>query len=251
MVDWLKAESAGNYFFYAFPAVLILLFVLLKTRRGSFLAPCAILTLVIVNPWFYRKWESLGLYAYWRLLWIVPVVPVLAMLVPAIAEKAGMNRGMKAVVAAAGAILVALGGTFLYHGAGGGFTLPSPNRVKLPADVVAVSDYLLTLDEAPKVVAQEPLGVYMRQYSGKIDSMLGRDIYGYILAASEEAHSVNDQLGEPQGDMALVATVMAEKGYEYLVVDDAERKEKLEDAGFRLIDHIVGYGIYRAPNTQN
>ena len=55
MQEWIIAESTGHYFFYAFPVCLVLLF---------FLIPNVVITLVIVNPLFYKYWDSLGLYAY-------------------------------------------------------------------------------------------------------------------------------------------------------------------------------------------
>ena len=76
MENWIAAESFGHSFFYAFPICLIVLFALLKGRRLRFLVPGLVITLVIVNPLFYKYWEELGLYAYWRILWIVPVLPV-------------------------------------------------------------------------------------------------------------------------------------------------------------------------------
>ena len=42
-------------------------------RNISRLIPMLLITVVIVNPWFYMKWVELGMYAYWRILWIVPV----------------------------------------------------------------------------------------------------------------------------------------------------------------------------------
>lgn len=246
MIEWLTNEGVGHCFFKAFPVMLILLFALMKGRRAIFLAPCAIVAVFIVNPLFYRIWNGMNLYAYWRLLWVVPVVPVLAAVVPTLAERLGTNRVEKAAVAAAGIAVIALGGTFLYHGTAGGFAMPAQNAEKLPGDVVEISDYLLAMDDDPRVIAQEPLGVYMRQYTGKIDSMLGRDIYGYILGASEEARSVDTQLSEPDGDLGMVADVMAERDYEYLILNDTERAKALREAGFELIDHVAGYGIYTA-----
>ena len=87
MEYWITAVGTGHYFIFVFPVCLLILFAWFNGHRIQFLIPSLIITLVIVNPWFYKYWENLGLYAYWRILWLLPVVPVLAGTIPAIIEK--------------------------------------------------------------------------------------------------------------------------------------------------------------------
>ena len=89
VVHWLEAEGTGHWFFYIFPVVLFILFFILRGRRMVFLVPCLLMTAVIVNPVFYQVWDGLGLYAYWRILWAVPVIPVIASFVPGVTERIG------------------------------------------------------------------------------------------------------------------------------------------------------------------
>ena len=88
-IKWIETEGSGHWFFYAYPAALLFLFIWLKGRRASFLIPSLLITVVIINPFFVRKWNELGLYAYWRILWIIPV---LAAVVPGITEKIALIR---------------------------------------------------------------------------------------------------------------------------------------------------------------
>ena len=257
-ISEIRIEGYGHWFFYAFPAALLFLFIWLKGRRVSFLIPSLLITVVIINPFFVRKWNELGLYAYWRVLWIIPVVPVLAAVVPGITEKLALIQEAngkssraafpgRAAATIVGILAVCFGGTFLYSKDAGVF-MEAANTVKLPAYVVQIADSILGLEsEHPRVIVQSPIGVYLRQYTGEINTMFGRDLDGYIYPAgvSGTARTVDKTLEDPQGDLSEVARVMANDGYEYLVMDAEGRQEKITDAGLEWIDSVAGYGIYK------
>lgn len=242
---WISAEGLGHCFFAAFPVCLLILFLSLQGRRLRFVVPCALMTLIIVNPIFYRRWDNMKLYAYWRILWVVPVLPVVSAVIPSLSEKL-RHMWLKGILAMAGVCLIVFGGTFLYNRVEGTFAIPSPNAAKLPGDSVEVVDYLLSLDDHPRAVLQYPLGVYARQYTGDIDVMYGRDITGYILEADEDAKVVHYTLNNLYADLANVSTIMANDDYEYLVLNDEGREDALAENGFEFIDWVAGYGIYRA-----
>lgn len=233
---WIETEGTGHWFFMAFPIVLICLLIWFKGRRVRLLFPSLLISLVIINPLFYKYWDELGLYAYWRILWVVPVIPVIAVLVPSITEKI-QKSWVKVVVAVAGVGLIIFGGTFLYNGAGGAF-VEAASAAKLPDYVVRIVDRLLELDEQPRVIAQDPIAVYLRQYTGEINTLFGRDIQGYILSPSDEAKEINNQLID--GNTDSVAQFMLDEGYDYLIYHG-----DLENC-FEKVDEVYGYGIFRA-----
>ena len=86
-----------------------------------------------------------------------------------------------------------MGGTFLYRGPGGSF-VKAANAAKLPDDVVKIVDRLMELEERPRIIAQDPIGVYIRQYTGKIDQLFGRDLYWHIAAPSEVAKEITSSV---------------------------------------------------------
>lgn len=233
---WIEAEGVGHWFFLAFPVVLLCLFIWFKGRRVRFLIPSLIISIVIINPWFYKAWDKLGLYAYWRILWVVPVVPVVAGLVPSLTERI-RKIWVKSVVAAAGVGAVVLGGTFIYNGAGGSF-VEAANASKEPDYVVQIADRLLELDEHPRVIAQEPIGVYLRQYSGQIDTLYGRDLSGYITAPNSISRTVQNELNN--GEVEAIAQYMLDEDFDYLIYN-GEAGEN-----FELVGSVSGYGIYKA-----
>lgn len=232
---WIETEGTGHWFFIAFPVVLFCLFIWFTGRRVRFLVPSLLISLVIINPWFYRVWDKLGLYAYWRILWLVPLIPVLASIIPSITESI-KKSWLKTIVTTAGIGLIVFGGTFLYNGAGGSF-IEVANASKLPIYVVQIADRLLSLDEHPRVIAQEPIGVYIRQYSANIDSLFGRDINGYIAIPSIEARTTIKQLRN--NEMEKVAQFMLDEDYDYLVCTGEL------DGHFECVDTVGGYNIFR------
>ncbi len=257
MMEWIEAESSGHFFFYAFPVALLLLFFLMRGRRAGFLIPSVIITVLIVNPWFYKSWDAMDLYAYWRILWIAPIIPIVAAVFPVLAERAGditinkpgIGNIALPVIAGVGILGIVFGGSFVYNTARGQFEREGINSSKLPEQAVEIADRLLELDEHPRIIAQHPIGVYIRQYTGEIDQLFGRDMDGYIYRANNDARDMSRQLSDPEGDLDAVATFMANDDYEYLVVADKGREEQLAEARFERIDHVLGYGIYRAHGT--
>lgn len=251
MKYWIEAEGTGHYFFYAFPVCLILLFIIMRGRRIRFLLPSVIITVVIANPWFFQKWEEMELYAYWRILWIIPVIPVVAAVIPSITEKYNSILldekstwkmiSIKGITVITGIVAIIIGGSFVYNTTRGQFEISPGNKAKLPDHVVQIADKLLELDDHPRVVFQDPLGVYIRQYTGAIDTLFGRDMSGYIMySPSAAAIEANTIINDPEGDCYRLEQIMLDEGYDYLVVAGEKNNE-----GLILIDQVCGYSIYK------
>lgn len=249
MQYWIDAEGMGHNFFYAFPVSLLILFLILKGRRVRFLLPSLLITLVIVNPVFYKYWEKLGLYAYWRVLWVVPVVPIVAALVPAATEKVWnvtiykplIGKISRALIVTVCFVGIILSGSFVYNTARGQFEIAGVSSTKLPDYVVQIADKLLELDKQPRIIAQDPIGVYIRQYTGEIDSLFGRDAHGYItFGASKNAAIVQNELINLDSDLRITKQFMLDNDYDFLITNRNAGKD------FELIDRVGDYGIYKA-----
>lgn len=236
---WIEVEGAGHCFFIAFPIILLCLLLWFKGRRVQFLISSLLISIAIINPLLYKIWDVLVFYAYWRILWVVPVIPIVATIIPSITERIG-KISLKAVVTAVGICLVIFGGTFIYGGTGGTF-VEAANAAKLPDYVVQIADRLLELDEHPRVIAQDPIGVYIRQYTGEIDTLYGRDLSGYITGgASPNGLMVYGELNNAESDLRKVSQFMLDDGYDYLVIKD--RNKTIEE--LMLVDTVGVYGIY-------
>ena len=246
MTEMLQAirDALGNYhYLFLYGAAILVLLVFLKGKRKAFVIPAILLTVVVLNPAFFKLWNKINDYAYWRTLWMIPVIPACAA-VPALFVEKGKKTGTKGVIAAAGIVVFVLAGTWIGSHSLTRFSKPV-NAEKLPAGALAVGNALLELDDTPYVIADNDVCIYLRQYSGNIHQMYGRDVY-----FGENSWFAGDaffDLTSEDGDPARAAQIMLDHDYEYLVSkkDGSLGQETLEEAGFELIKEVDGYNIYR------
>lgn len=245
-----ETAFVGNQYYVAYIVSLLLCLMLMNKRRIKFVFPMLIMSVAVLNPWFYDWWVELAGYAYWRIVWIIPILPICAALPVIIAEKIKDDRIKLKIGIIMIAILAGMG-KLIYKTPAGRFEVVADNNEKLPQYVIDASDALLKIDEHPRVVASTDISVYMRQYTGEIDTLFGRDIYGHILFASDKARKVNNEINSPDGDMTYVAGIMLDDGYDYLVLrgETDDRRRELSDAGFEIIYGTEDYSIYKVTGT--
>ena len=232
----------GDWRFLTLTTVLLVVgLVFLKGYKKRFVIPALILAAVILNPLFYNLWYKFNDRSYWRMMWMVPIIPVCVIVPAFFIEKCKKDIVKVGVLFLATAIMI-LCGNFIYDGSREVFAAAN-NPEKLPDDVVAVGEALLEMDEYPTVVADASISVYLRQYSGKIRSPYSRSVsYG---TPSKDGAEIYKYL--TQGDMAKLSQKMLNYDYEYLVTlsSDDERTKAIYDAGFELLMQVNDFGIYR------
>lgn len=235
-------EALGNYRYLILYGVSIILgFLFLKGKKKLFLIPSLLMTVLILNPLTRNIWNKYNDYAYWRLLWILPVIPVCAALPAALAEK------IQKLPLRIGAVLLCVAifgvtGSFVYAADGTGF-VQAENAEKVPYTVKEIADQLLEMEENPRVVSDAEISIYLRQYSGRLQTPYGRD----IVYGNPPQSAVNLYQALVRGEMEEVAQMMRSGGYRYLVTAnwDLQRKSRLEAAGFESRGQVNGYGIYQ------
>ncbi len=241
MIEEVKASFQGNKYLIVMLIALIAGIIVCKNRRKYFFVPGTIMSIIVLNPVMYEFWYKLTPYGFWRLLWILPVIPAVAM-IPAFVIDKIRNNWIRLGSLCAAIVVIIAGGCIVYNHGLTTFTI-AKNPDKLPENVVLVGEYLLSTDEGPRVVTDASLSQYLRQYSGKIKSMYSRDIV-FGEANSEVARTVYENLSSNGGDLYYVAQMMTDYDYEYLVTWNEEKEDALINAGFDLIQQIDGYGIY-------
>lgn len=248
MIDEVRMTFNGNWYLIIMGIAVLAGLICCKGRRKTFFVPAVIISAVILNPLMYQFWNKFSAYGYWRLLWILPVVPACAMIPAYVVEKVKSNAIRMAAVGIAIAVFV-LCGSIVFGLRNTSFT-QAVNPDKLPDSVVKVGEALLEMDEQPHVVTDSSLSQYLRQYSGKIHSMYSRDVV-FEGANSPQAKETYDNLAASEGSMDVVARNMMTYGYQYLVTNNSDdaRKAKIEAAGFSFVRQVNGYGIYRIDNS--
>ena len=239
-----RESYAGNLIFPLYLASLVYLAVTDRKNSKKIVGPSVILMLILFNPVLYdRVFIKTLSSAYWRSLWLIPAVPVVACAVIRLFGHLPA-RWMKAVAAADLAVLIVFGGTFVYTGSGREVT-KAENLYKLPQDAVDVSRELLRLSDEPHVVMDRELFCYTRQYSSRIIQMYGRDAWGYMDDIRDDCKAVYDELQKQAPDYGFVAGSMRDQGFTYLVQSkEGEDQAAVEQAGFRLVSEIDGFSIW-------
>lgn len=244
MINELNMAYGGNWRFLILLGIGILVgLFFLKGWRKALVFPLLIVSIVILNPVFYTLWNKYIGRAYWRAVWAVPIILIPALMPSILVEKA--QKDILKVISIAGWIVIAcLCGSMIYQNVGTTFS-KAKNPDKLPDSVVKVADELLELDNEPYVITDYSLSVYLRQYSGRIHSLYGRDHPSIAPNAGLAVRSA-ETLETTEGDFVSLAQDMLNNDYKYLVAwnEDDERKKRIDDAGFELIKQVDGYGIY-------
>lgn len=244
MINELRMAYGGNWWYLILLGFGIIFgLVFLRRWRKALIFPILIVSVVILNPVFYALWNKYIGRAYWRAVWTVPIVIIPALIPSTIVEKT--KKDILKVISIAGWIVIAcLCGSMIYQNAATTFT-EAKNPDKLPDSVVKVADELLELNDEPYVITDYSLSVYLRQYSGRIHSLYGRDHPSIAPNAGLAVRSA-DTLENTDGDFVSLSQNMLNNDYKYLVTwnEDDERRERISDSGFELIKQVDGYGIY-------
>lgn len=246
MAEFLGSSAQGNYYYLLALIAAIVILILFKEYRKQFLV-FIVLGIVIANPWFKDLWTNkLHLLYYWRILWIVPVVPLCAALPAMLAERVD-RKVYKGLIAIGFAVLYILTGSMVYQNEHCTFQFPAANASKLPEADERLAVKLLQMEEYPRVVADRRVASSLREYDGKIHTLYARDAFGYICGMNETAAMVDQEINKQEdGDMALVAQKMKENDYHFLIsaITVDERLRRLEEAGFRKVFSVSHWGIF-------
>lgn len=236
-----------NIIIFIFLVSIIYITVMSKHKRKSLIYPTLILIVLVINPILYKYlWVKLVNVTYWRMLWLLPIIPVTAYAITLLIRKI-KNIFFKSGILLLLVVSVVLGGNYMYK-TDSGF-IKSTNQYKIPQEAIDVTDKLLEIEDHPKVVVPESLFCYIRQYSSDIKLFYGRDIRGYIDDTQDEATYTFYSLMSDNPNYQTISRYVRENGYTYFVSDN-RRDEMLTSYGFEKIDEVDGYIIYKDVWTQ-
>lgn len=226
--------------------LLSLIYLFLKEERKPvrilFLYVPLILLLLFFNPLFARV---MGIYLgdeiYYRILWLLPVTPVLAY--TALQISLGL-KGKKRMLFTVGAVLLTVvSGGYIYQNP---FFSKAQNLYHVPDSVVHICDAIEI--EGREVTAVFPLDMvqYVRQYSPVICMPYGRE----ILVESWNEWATQNELCDAMEAEVIKASEVGKYAREqhcvYIVIP--ETKEILgnfEETGYREFARMDGYVIYK------
>lgn len=224
---------------FLIPAAICVLYMLIfeKDVRKKYAIPLIILVLVILNPILYEKVFS-RTYMYWRLFWIFSLHIIFATTFICICNRL-KNDSLKITFFA----LVCFAIVFFGNGNVFDSLDETISLEKLPKDVVEVAEIMLNLEEEPHVIGDDELNLYVRQYSGKIKQLWGRNKAGLISEFDGDAKIVYDKMRE--GDYDYMFNFAKNNGYQFLVTHHRFYPEEIANKyGYEIIENVDQFHIY-------
>lgn len=234
---YLKYMGSGLIIICFFVSVLYLY---LKEKRKPyrilFVYAPTILLILIFNPWFYKIfYNTLEGEIYFRLFWLLPVLPVIAYTISQICGK--LKRDQRVIFGLVSLMVLALSGRLCYLNP---LFSKAENPYHVPQEVVTICDAVRVEGREIMVAFPDEFLLYVRQYSADICMPYGRN------ALMGEPYDLRDVMNETEIDIEELARLSREKLCHYVVLS----KHKLlvgnfEDYGFETYMTVGDYIVYK------
>lgn len=188
----------------------------------------------------------IGNLVYWRMLWLLPEVVVIAYIFTRLTMDTGGIRRVLAVLGCIGLMMAT--GTGFYQ-----IIRPvkGANADNLPDASIDICEFLEQSreqfgDEEIRVIVPDELVCSIRQYNATIKMPYGRDVL-----KGESTHPIHDVLVQSPLQSELLAYRAEQYGCNYLVYpisEDGGVEKELEQAGFECLNQVRGYSVFRITN---
>lgn len=226
-----------------FLAALIWLFVSEKNKntRMVFIYVPVVVLLLFFCPLFAKIVRAFtGEEIYYRILWLVPVVPVLAYAaIKLMLQCTGKKR--IAVGAALGGIII-LSGSLVYESP---YFSKAENGYHVPEAAVKICDAIEVEGEWVRAAFPEELIPFVRQYSPWINMPYGREMLISRWSVWGFQSELYDLLKEETLDVERIAELAREQNCDYVVFAEGKMLSgSFEEYGFELFDVLGGYAVY-------
>ncbi len=153
-----------------------------KRERKRLVIPLLFILIAVLNPFFYGLTVKVGIYWYWRFLWMFAEGIVSALAMTRLIRSVD-DMFLKPIFFTAFCVLFVMCGTYAFNS--NSFS-PARSLEKLRIGTMAVCDVILEVDESPHVVMCYTYAADVRQYSG--DIMLYFDRYAYEDSWRQSTH---------------------------------------------------------------
>lgn len=254
-MDFLRStfEYMIEMFFYYYAnciwlilAAIAAVFLMIKgDKKHRFIVlSSVVIYLMIFNPVLYKYMYSQ--IVFWRLFWLIPTFLLIVLGFAQAAKLLGSNWKILILTVVMTAAVV-LSGTNVFTG----LKYDSYTGIyKLPRGTEEVGSLMLSLDDHPRCVIPLDLTTSIRQYSGDIEPMYGRNIWGYMRDCTDDERTMFVQIEADNPNYDYIFLNSRDNGYNFMI-NDADKKadEALADAyGYTEVYEADGFIIYYNPD---
>lgn len=237
-----------GWYQYLFLAAFVYLF-LFKRKKKWVSYTLVYLAVILVIFWFppiaYVICKCIGASVYWRTLWLLPTVPVLALAGAELIQ----DRKSKAVRLLL--VLVCVG-TAVFCGTGmyqAGNYVKVHNYQKVPDEAAAICEMIRArTPEEVRLATDDHLASYIRVYDPSIQMPYGRAGRG---AKGQRSRLLYQEMIAPEPSMVKIAGLSRKKGCDYVAVKlslDMEKatkqKKSFQKKGYEEIGSVNEYTLF-------
>ena len=242
-------EQYWNGSWYLVAVVYLLIFESRKKKAGYLAAYLIIVGFLFACPVTAGIIQKcIGGLVYWRVLWLLPVVPVIAAAFAGIVGRI-RNGGIQTIAVILCLVLVTVGGTSVWQA--GNYEKVANNQ-KVPQEAAESAEIIASLrsSEDAVVAASNTMASYLRVYDPSIQLAFGRD--GRGRRSSKNGKLLYQHLNKPSPDYKIIAKRAIMDKCEFLVfaAPEEQREESrqiLAEYGYQKVAEVNNYDIFQIP----
>lgn len=206
------------------------------------LAVYALFVLVVfffpVTAWILQK--CVGAEVYWRVLWVLPVVPLLSYAGTRLVCKP-KKKAVQFLVLVGGLVLISISGKSIYEG---NYTSVH-NYQQVPDEVAHICNLINAHrgDGDALLATDDNLSPYIRVYDPAIRMPYGRLGHG---AKAKIDRTIYHNINFENDKYSEIAKDAKHRGCSYLVlcIYNEEQQKEIEAQGYVLLDYVNQYGVF-------
>lgn len=245
LLKW--TEHWGNGFYQIlFLAAMVYLGIWIYRRKDRSIKSLMIYLLLMLFLFFcpitskiIRK--CIGKSVYWRVLWLLPIIPVIALAATDLLKKC-KKKSIRCMAGILLTVLIAFSGQDMISA---GNYAKVTNFQKVPDEVAVICETMKSHADGKQILvaADDHLASYIRVYDPSIYMAYGRKKRGAI---SKDARRLYDEICAVEKDYKKIAKLGKKVECNYLIVAVTEEQQKsvLKKYGYEEIGMVNQYGIF-------
>lgn len=211
-----------------------------KETKKKFIYPLFVMVFCIICPVLYKfVFKNI---IYWRLFWILPDAILISLAIVKLIKKVKSNL-IKLVFFALSVVVIVIIGSNVFTKA---IYTQIKNGYKISQDAVDVCEIILNTDEEPRCIMPKSIYSEIRQYSGDLTLMYGRNVQGYIGEASILDEYIYKKMKSKSPQYETILAVAKKENYNFIVCEVSNPIDEgvLEKYNFYEVGSTDNYIIY-------
>ena len=237
--------GSSSIIIYLYIGCLIYLCFCGKRTRRLIVYPSVILTIIIINPILYGLiWIKLIGGTYWRMLWMIPIIPVF---VCAIMNIDLYIKKKWSIIVVSCVVIFFIIGKFENMYSIDNIYCRVNNIYKLPDSTVAIGERILEYDTNPILIAPASQYCYLRQYNGDIKLVFGRNAEYYIgiFGSREGWRELIAIIADNGGDVSRLTELANKFDVDFIVLPSNHNFNNIDYYGYKEIGDFDNYIVYQ------